>query len=256
MKRYEYGNPDSANVLVQLIGDHEVSGMEKEIANIRDSVGDDFFLLAYKVDDWNLELSPWQASAVFGKEDFGGGAGETLKELLEELRSDNVLSEGANDEVLSEKDKEFLLLTGGKDVAGPACDKKKYYIGGYSLAGLFALWAAYQTDLFTAVAAASPSIWFPGFIEHMRAGKINADRVYLSLGNREAKTRNSVMATVADCIEISFDLLRKQGVESVLEWNEGNHFKDADIRTAKAFSWVLNGPLIYEKEVDYASNRS
>ena len=242
MKRYEYGNPDSANVLVQLIGDHEVSGIEKEIAHIRDSVGDDFFLLAYKVDDWNLELSPWQAPAVFGKEDFGGGAGETLKELLEELRSDNVMSEGANDEVLSEKDKEFLLLTGGKDVAGSACEKKKYYIGGYSLAGLFALWAAYQTDLFTGVAAASPSIWFPGFVDHMKAGKINADRVYLSLGNREAKTRNPVMATVADCIENSFDLLRKQGVESVLEWNEGNHFKDADIRTAKAFSWVLNGP--------------
>ncbi len=242
MKRYEYGNPDSANVLVQLIGDHEVSGMEKEIANIRDSVGDDFFLLAYKVDDWNLELSPWQAPAVFGKEDFGGGAGETLKELLEELRSDNVLSEGANDEALSDKDKEISLLTGGKDVAGPAFEKKKYYIGGYSLAGLFALWAAYQTDFFTGVAAASPSIWFPGFVDHMRAGKINADRVYLSLGNREAKTRNPVMATVADCIEISFDLLRKQGVTSVLEWNEGNHFKDADIRTAKAFSWVLNGP--------------
>ena len=244
MKRYEYGNPDSANVLVQLIGDHEVSGIEKEIAHIKENVGDDFFLLAYKVEDWNMELSPWQAPAVFGDEGFGGGAGETLKELLQDLRSDNVLSEYTNDEALSEKtkDKLFSPLTVGKEVTEISREKKKYYIGGYSLAGLFALWAAYQTDLFTGVAAASPSIWFPGFIEHMRAGKINADRVYLSLGNREAKTRNPVMATVADCIEISFDLLRKQGVESVLEWNEGNHFKDADIRTAKAFSWVLNGP--------------
>jgi predicted alpha/beta superfamily hydrolase len=190
--------------------------MEKEIAHISENAGDDFFLLAFKVDDWNLELSPWQAPAVFGKEDFGGGAGKTLKELLAELPSEAV--------------------------AGPAREKKKYYIGGYSLAGLFALWAAYQTDLFTGVAAASPSIWFPGFVDYMKAGNINADRVYLSLGNREAKTRNPVMATVADCIEISFDLLRKQGVTSVLEWNEGNHFKDADIRTAKAFSWVLNRP--------------
>ena len=78
MKRYEYGNPDSANVLVQLIGEHEVSGMEKEIAHIKENVGDDFFLLAYKVEDWNLELSPWQASAVFGDEGFGGGAGEVI----------------------------------------------------------------------------------------------------------------------------------------------------------------------------------
>ena len=113
MKRYEYGNPDSANVLVQMIGEHEVSGMEKEIAHIKENVGDDFFLLAYKVDDWNLELSPWQASAVFGKEDFGGDAGDTLKELLQDLRSGNVLSEYTNDEALSEKtkDKLFLLLT-------------------------------------------------------------------------------------------------------------------------------------------------
>ena len=29
MKRYEYGNPDSTIVLVQMIGDHELSGMEK-----------------------------------------------------------------------------------------------------------------------------------------------------------------------------------------------------------------------------------
>lgn len=32
---------------------------------------------------------------------------------------------------------------------------RTYIIGGYSLAGLFALWAAYQTDVFCAVAAAS-----------------------------------------------------------------------------------------------------
>ncbi len=26
----------------------------------------------------------------------------------------------------------------------------------------------------------------------------------------------------------------------MLEWNEGNHFRDADIRTARAFSWLLD----------------
>ena len=50
-------------------------------------------------------------------------------------------------------------------------------LGGYSLAGLFALWSAYQTNAFRAIAAASP--------------------------------------------------------------NEGNHFKEADIRTAKGFSWCI-----------------
>ena len=208
MERYEFGNPNSTNVLIQMIGDHELLGLEKELAYIRKNAGEDFFLIAFKVDDWNKELSPWKAPAVFGDEAFGGFAGEMLAKVLEQLN----------------------------DIGR----QKKYCIGGYSLAGLFALWAAYETDLFTAVAAASPSIWFPGFIDHMKSRSIHADKVYLSLGNREAKTRNPVMATVADCIEMSFDLLKLQGVDCTLEWNEGNHFKEAEIRTAKAFAWVLN----------------
>ena len=29
------------------------------------------------------------------------------------------------------------------------------------------------------------------------------------------------------------------GIDTVLEWNPGNHFRDADIRTAKAFAWAM-----------------
>ena len=29
------------------------------------------------------------------------------------------------------------------------------------------------------------------------------------------------------------------GINHILEWNEGNHFQDADIRTAKAFLWTI-----------------
>ena len=66
------------------------------------------------------------------------------------------------------------------------CDDKSktYYIGGYSLAGLFALWTAYQTDIFKGVAA-SPSVWFPGFAEYMKKNEIKTDTVYLSLGDGE-----------------------------------------------------------------------
>jgi len=31
----------------------------------------------------------------------------------------------------------------------------------------------------------------------------------------------------------------EEGVECVLELNRGNHFREPDIRTAKAFSWLL-----------------
>ena len=113
-------------------------------------------------------------------------------------------------------------------------------IGGYSLAGLFALWAAYRTDVFCAVAAASPSLWFPDFYEFMEKNEIKTDKVYLSLGDREEKTRNPVMATVGERIRKAHVLLKERNVNCILEWNEGNHFKDADIRTAKAFAWVMN----------------
>ncbi len=146
-----------------------------------------------------------QAPAVFGNEDFGDGAAEMLAGTL------SLVEEG-----------------------------KRTVIGGYSLAGLFALWAGYQTDAFSGIAAASPSVWFPGFTEYMAQHRMQAQRVYLSLGDREERTRNPVMARVGECIREAKDLLEGQGIPCCLEWNGGNHFKDPDIRTAKAFAWVVN----------------
>ena len=69
--------------------------------------------------------------------------------------------------------------------------------------------------------------------------KPNARRVYLSLGDAEAKTKHPVMATVADNISGLYDLLKKcPNVRSFLEWNEGGHFREPALRTAKAFVWA------------------
>ena len=102
------------------------------------------------------------------------------------------------------------------------------------------MWAAYQTDVFSGVAAASPSLWFPDFTGYMKENEIRTDTVYLSLGDLEEKTRNPVMATVGSRIREAHVLLKECGVNCILEWNNGNHFKDADLRTAKAFAWVMN----------------
>lgn len=205
MQTTTYGKEDAKTVLIQMVDDHDLEEIESEVAEIQRQVGDDFYLIALKVSDWNFDLSPWPAPAVFGKQDFGDGAGDTLAEVLK---------------YCTDKD-------------------KTYIIGGYSLAGLFALWAAYQTDVFQDVAAASPSVWFPEFTNYMRQNRIHARSVYLSLGDKEEKARNPVMAAVGDRIRESYELLRNQGIDTVLEWNHGNHFQDADIRTAKAFAWVI-----------------
>lgn len=205
MKTYEFGDQEAGICLIQPVDDHDLTGLENEYNRIRELSGKDFHLIAVKVNDWNHDLSPWNAPAVFGNEDFGDGAADTLEEVLSLCPDDG----------------------------------RKYYIGGYSLAGLFALWASAQTDRFAGVAAASPSVWFPQFLENIEETKPLCKTVYLSLGDREEKTRNPVMATVGDKIRELHSFLEKQGYDTILEWNEGNHFKDFDIRTAKAFAWVM-----------------
>ena len=205
MERFEYGSPDARAVLIQPVDEHDLAFIESEVSLIREKAPADFRLIAVKVGDWNRDLSPWEAPAVFGREDFGDGAADTLAEIL--------------------------------DLCGDRT--RNYYLGGYSLAGLFALWAAGQTDAFSGIAAASPSVWFPGFTEYLVAHPPRSPRVYLSLGDREEKTRNPVIAAVGNRIRTAEALLQAHGIDCILEWNEGNHFRDADRRTAKAFSWVL-----------------
>lgn len=117
----------------------------------------------------------------------------------------------------------------------------KVILGGYSLAGLFALWAATQTNALYGTAAASPSVWFPGWLEYEAAHPIQTRRVYLSLGDREEHTKNQTMASVGDNIRALHSALTQRGKDCKLEWNAGGHFKDADLRTAKAFAWVMEG---------------
>ena len=210
-----FGNPEADTLLIQMVDDHDLEVIENEVSYIEKlSGGQCFELKAIRVKNWNDDLSPWPAPAVLGNEEFGGGAKETL---------------------------EFVL---GKIVPTPEEIKsrgiKRVFIGGYSLAALFALWAGYQTDVFDGIASASPSAWFPQFIEYMRENEIHTEAVYLSLGDREERTRNPVMSKVGAAIREANNLLATSGVDCELEWNKGNHFKDPDLRTAKAFAWLMN----------------
>ncbi len=209
METYIYGDINADIVLLQAVDDHDLEGLDNEVKLIGEMTEDPFCLKALRVGDWNNDLSPWRAPAVFGNEDFGGGAEGFLKEFVR------------------------LMDDEGRD--------RMYIVGGYSLAGLFALWAAFETDLFAGVAAASPSVWFPGFMDYVKDREIHAQAVYLSLGDKEARTRNSVMSKVEDNIRSMHEILTGRGTDCRLEWNPGNHFRDPDIRTAKAFSNVING---------------
>ena len=67
-----FGNEAAPDVLIQPVDSHDLGFIEDEVKEIRRLAGEDFCLLAVRTDDWNRDLSPWQAPAVFGTEGFGG----------------------------------------------------------------------------------------------------------------------------------------------------------------------------------------
>ena len=169
-------------------------------------------MAGFQVLDWDLDLSPWHDPAINRDPVVGSASYDTLRFVTDDLLP-----------ALFDKYGELPVI-----------------LGGYSLGGLFSLWAATVCDKFPAIAAASPTLWIKDWGKYSLAHPSKANMVYLSLGDREEKTRNPVMATVGSRIREAHTLLKDRGVNCILEWNEGNHFKDADLRTARAFAWVIN----------------
>lgn len=201
-------------LLIQPADKHELELLDKEIEHIKSLTDTPFAFTAFEITDWNSELSPWTAPPVFGNEPFGNGAGETLDFL---------------EATLIPKLTELYSLNKNIPII----------LGGYSLAGLFALWAAYNSNRFYSVAAVSPSVWFPGWIEFIEMQSPAAKSIYLSLGKKEEKTRNKIMSAVGDNIRRQYEMLNQLDLIVTLEWNEGNHFTEPEMRTAKGFAWCI-----------------
>ncbi len=205
-----YQDEAATHLLIQPIDEHDLELLDQEIEAIKKLSDKPFSLVAFMLKDWNQELTPWAAPAVFGKVPFGSGAEKTLEFITNQLLPE------------VQENIPYLIL------------------GGYSLAGLFALWSGYQTDKFDGIVAASPSVWFPKWIEYATDNKPLVKSIYLSLGDKEEKTKNPVMAQVGNAIRRQNELLTGQMDNTILEWNPGNHFVDSENRTAKGFAWVMD----------------
>ena len=193
--------------LVLLVGESDARSFEEKLASALPGA---FRAAALPCEDWNRDLSPWAAPRAFKKgADFAGGAPAFLPEAEKALKN----AEAALGETPAHR-----------------------IIAGYSLAGLFALWALYQTPLFDCAACASPSLWYPGFGEFMASHAILAPgpRVALSLGDLEEKTRNPVLASVGDGVRAARARLASSGVKCTLRTEAGGHFQDAEDRTVRA----------------------
>lgn len=176
-----------------------------------------FNLIAFEANEWNQDFSPWKAPAVFGSEAFDGKGSDTLDWLINNL---------------------IPTIEGTIDTE----ETPVRFIAGYSLAGLFALWTFYNSNAFIGAASCSGSLWFPGwndFVKDSRAPEQSL--VYLSLGTKESKTKNKIMASVGAATEETSELLKSDAniSKTVFEWNPGGHFNNPIERTAKGIAWLL-----------------
>ena len=201
-------------LLIQPVDGHDIEVLDNEVAEIQKNTEKLFSLIAFKIEDWNNELSPWEAPPVFGNKSFGSGAKDTLEFIENRLIPTVKEKYNLNDEV-------------------------RFILGGYSLAGLFSLWSAYKLDTFFGIAAASPSVWFNGWEEFMNNNTPLSNNIYLSLGDTEEKTKNKVMSKVGDNIRKQEQLLKNNNINTILEWNKGGHFSNSELRVAEAFVWCI-----------------
>ena len=125
---------------------------------------------------------------------------------------------------------------------GFASSTEKRVMGGYSLGGLFSLYAAVNTDFFGTVLSCSSSLWYPGFLDYLKEHPFKAahPKLYMSVGDQEGTTATNLTAD-----QTSNTIALKDFYEPKLEPNdfkfileEGNHGNNISGRAWRAIEWV------------------
>ena len=166
----------------------------------------DFTLCALLVDDWDAQLSPWKA---VGAGRAFAGQGETTLEWIT------------------------------RHLPEIACDDT--FLAGYSLAGLFSMWALTQTDAFKGAASASGSLWYPGWSDYLEMAKVPSDAIaYLSVGSKEQNAPDEQMARVVTATQETHRWMKARLGKSMLKMKKGGHFSDPSGRMAAAIGWLLD----------------
>lgn len=115
-------------------------------------------------------------------------------------------------------------------------------LAGYSLAGLFAIWSLFETDLFDKIACASGSLWFPGFEKWFFTHQMKRipEYVYFSISDEEFNSENKYLEPVKPTTIAVRNWFDRQGVETTFVLDPGDHYQDVLQRTSAAIFWVLN----------------
>lgn len=188
-------------------------GMEKTLPRLGESLPPVALLFVEAQGD--RDFTPWPAPGIREGELFSGGGKAYLEFLLEEI--------------LPYGQREFSLSS----------DPCQRGILGYSLGGLFALWAQSQGDIFQVAGSLSGSLWYPGWMGYLFTHPPRREeKIYLSLGDREERGGPPALRRVGDCTRLAHGFYEAQGIETILEWNRGGHGKGVENRWKKALAWA------------------
>ena len=215
---------NSINKIIYWIEDHTTNVPNKllQLTSFQNYV-----LIGISIPYWNKNLSPWYCPRLFGEEknDFKGEGPKTLSWLINNC--------------IPKIEKDFLDIKSNTQI--------KRYMGGYSLAGLFSLWVFYndinlKEKIFEGVCACSPSLWFKKWDEYIKDRVANEQSiVYLSLGDKEGKTKNEVFKKMKTGMDKMIEKVKndKGVIKYIFEENKGGHYSDVDLRMAKGFKWII-----------------
>ena len=152
------------------------------------------------VHEWSDSLTPWPASGIYrGEPDFKGEAAITLTELIEEAIPAIEQAEGFS--------------------------PTKRAICGYSLGGLFSLYAFTHANVFSACGCLSGSVWYENWVEHLRGLDFNGTSkfAFLSIGSKEKHAAPRILHHVQADMEECTNILREHGCETECSVGPGNH---------------------------------
>ena len=212
--QYAYFDKTKINKVILWPGQMSFENVVKNLSK-KTSIKD-YIILAFEVNNWDNDLSPWESKRIKGKY-FNGDGIKTLNFIT-------------ND---------FFPFFENKF---PEIKNKPKIVGGYSLSGLFSLYCFYSTDIFNAVGGMSPSLWFEDWFKFMNDHHVNNkdSYIYLSLGDLEEKSTTKPL-DIGINVKKMYDIVKKDSnvKDCIYELNKGGHFKDGEERTSKGFAWLL-----------------
>lgn len=185
----------------------ELSATEKLFAGLNCTI------VYVVISDWDNMLTPWPAKGLYhGDPDFKGEAPQFLHTLLDELIP--AIEQAEN------------------------LSPQKRAIAGYSLAGLFAVYAFANCDTFSCVGTMSGSFWYEGWVDYITSLKLSRQgcSAFVSLGDKERKAREKILHSVQKNTDITIQALESWGVKVQHHLVPGGHFDNVEQRVQEGLT--------------------